>query len=273
MPISMTAFGVAYHRFAHLFFDGTPKILNDDIVERLLPPEAKNKVTGSKEVWFSQTAMRLRANVLVRSRFAEDEAAKAIADGATTIVILGAGLDTCSLRMSPRFPSVQFVEVDQKETQTSKIDLLKISGIKIPQNVSFLAVDFEKDNLEMILIANGISKSTQVFFSWLGVTMYLTKEAILNTLRVCSSFASGTKIVLTFANSANVKNDVEQRASDKGEIWLSKFSEQEAKELLREGGFASGTVVNPGEIQRLYFADRTDSLECPRRAFLAIGTT
>jgi O-methyltransferase involved in polyketide biosynthesis len=100
MSISKTAFGVAYQRYYHLKYDTPPYILSDDVVESLLDNRTKLKIAEYRDKFELPSALGLRSNVLVRSRFAEDEIFNAIKNGASQVVILGAGLDTSCLRLA-----------------------------------------------------------------------------------------------------------------------------------------------------------------------------
>lgn len=271
MPVSKTAFGVAYQRYAHLVFDDSPKILDDNIVELLLPMEAKEKIKAEKERMLQPLSLGLRGNVLARSRFTEDEMLKDIGTGTSCVVILGAGLDTSSIRLGRIFPAVRFIEVDQKITQDQKRNILATGNVEIPGNVCFIPVDFENDDLKEKLVESGIDTTLKVFFSWLGVTMYLTREAIVATLSVCGEFAPGSKVVFTFINKESYSEMIEKAALKAGEVWRSKFSDIEIQSLLHDAGFSKSEVVQPEDIHNLYFKERTDQLRSPRASFLAIG--
>lgn len=273
MPISKTAYGVAYQRYAHLIFDGSPKILEDNIIELMLSVETKENIKADKNRLTQPLYLGLRSNVLVRSRFTEDEMQKDFETGTTCVVVLGAGLDTSSVRLGGIYPTVRFIEVDQHDTQEQKRKILAMSNVEIPDNVNFLSVDFEKDDLKEKLAESGITTAEKVFFSWLGVTMYLTRDAIVKTLSACNDFASGSKVVFTFTNKDFYSEAIEKAAQKAGEVWRSKFSEDEIHSLLREIGFSRSVVVQPEEIHSLYFKDRNDQLKSPRAAFLAIGCT
>ena len=65
---------------------------------------------------------------LHRKRLVGREAERAVARGATQVVVLGAGLDTLVWRLAPAHPSVRFVEVDLPGTQAAKLALLQRAG-------------------------------------------------------------------------------------------------------------------------------------------------
>ncbi len=53
----------------------------------------------------------------------------------------------------------------------------------MPKNVILVPVNFEEVSLEQGLAASGFDLDVPTFFSWLGVSGYLTQEAIDQTLK------------------------------------------------------------------------------------------
>jgi methyltransferase (TIGR00027 family) len=142
MAISKTAFGVAYQRFAHVLFEEKSLILDDYLVEHLLSQQTKTRIRESKDKMLDVKSLGLRSNVVTRSRYAEDWIRMQIEDGSTYVVMLGAGLDTCALRMGVEIPTVQFFKLDERETQSQKLSMIKSGGLEVPHNVHFVPVNF-----------------------------------------------------------------------------------------------------------------------------------
>jgi methyltransferase (TIGR00027 family) len=115
----------------------------------------------------------------VRSRYAEDELSKAIERGVAQYVILGAGLDSFAYRRRDLAEVIHVFEVDYPATQAWKQARLRTLGITLPSNLTFIPIDFEKQALADALRAGGYRAEKPAFFSWLGVTEYLTEEACL----------------------------------------------------------------------------------------------
>src|SRR5205085_2071049 len=77
----------------------------------------------------------------------------------------------------------------------------------------YVPVDFEKDSLAGRLRAAGFTRTAPAFISWLGVTMYLSRDAVMQTLQfVARSCARGSRIVFDFAPPDDALNDVERQA-------------------------------------------------------------
>jgi methyltransferase (TIGR00027 family) len=87
-------------------------------------------------------------------------------------------------------------EVDHPATQRWKRRLLTTAGIAVPPTVTFAPVDFETDHLADKLVHSGFDPALPALFGWLGVTLYLTRQAIADTLAIVGGFARGTEIVL-----------------------------------------------------------------------------
>ena len=166
---SLTAWSVARRRAAHQVIDEAPRVLDDPLALRITGGEWRARA-GEPET-FSRS---LRSLVVARSRYSEDELGRAVAAGVSQCVVLGAGLDTFAYR-NP-YAGLRVFEVDHPATQEWKQELLARAGITVPDSVTYVPVDFERESLAERLRAAGLG-SEATFFSWLGVTPYLSREA------------------------------------------------------------------------------------------------
>ena len=272
---SRTAAGVAWLRAAHQVVDGQPRILDDPIALRLLGDRGRRALVDRRAELFNPGALSLRAQVLLRSRFAEDRLAKAVANGIRQYVILGAGLDTFGYRQ-PQWagsaePALRIFEVDQPASQQIKRERLAAAGIASPRNLTYAAIDFEHEPLRAGLARTGVDVDRPVFFSWLGVAMYLTRDAVGAVLRAVATFPPSTELVFTFARPRGQGPSVADRAAEVGEPWLSYFEPAELELLVLDSGFRAVSFLTVAEAAG-YFAGRTDSLVAPRRVSVATAT-
>ena len=135
---SRTAHRVAVRRAAHQIWDH-PRVFEDPVALRIIGPDEAAAISPAKpeETTFER---HLRAFVVVRSRYAEEQLAEAVARGVRQYVVLGAGLDTFAYR-NP-FPDLKVFEVDHPATQAWKRRLLEAVAIPVPASLTFVAVDF-----------------------------------------------------------------------------------------------------------------------------------
>ncbi len=204
--------------------DAPPRILEDPLAVTLLGSEAGRRIRTGAEHYQTPERRALRAHVVLRSRFAEDCLEGSMNCGVGQYVILGAGFDTFALRQPPWANALRIIEVDQPATQEMKRARIAKSGLAIPDNVAFAAIDFECELLRGGLRRNSISLETPTFFSWLGVTMYLNEDAIHAVLHTVAAFPAGSEIVLTFLSPGGSASPLAQRAATYGEPWINHLS-------------------------------------------------
>lgn len=272
---SQTARGVALMRAYHQLFDAEPRVLDDPVVLRFIGDEGIARVRAERERFEQPLARGLRAHVVLRSRFAEDSLREAVERGVEQFGLLGAGLDTFAYRQPAWARAIDIIEVDHPASQTAKRERLVAAGVELPANVRFAGIDFEHESLADGLRRCGVDFTKRTFFSWLGVTMYLTREAIESVLRTVAGFPHGSEIVLTFAQPREpgpAGAALSEAAAAAGEPWLSYFTPDEMTALLHDAGFTRVVLLSRDEAERRYFGDRADGLEAPRRVSIARAT-
>lgn len=265
---SRTALAAAYLRAAHQIIDLEPRVLEDTIALRLLGRDAEDRIRASTSKYMSPEAKALRSHVVLRSRYAEVQLESSIERGISQYVLVGAGFDTFALRQPRWAAGLKVVEVDHPDTQRLKREYISNAGIAVPGNVVYAGVDFEHESLEEGLTRVGIGFDKPTFFSWLGVTMYLTEVAIDSTLRCMAVFPRGSEAVITFlqppvAQSAAAR-ELAERVSEVGEPFVSYFTPDGFKEKLLATGFSEVHLLTP-ELSARFFTEGASSLPNPSR--------
>ena len=162
----------------------------------------------------------------------------ALRDGARQVVVLGAGFDSRAYRFQSQLGDVRFMEVDYGPTQAYKKQRLGEILEVIPSNVSFVPMDFTKDNLLEQLRNAGYSEQQKTFFLWEGVTYYLPESAVKDTLHfVRDHSASGSRIAFDYtgANNPAINNPLHLYARW-GEPYLFGFPNSSAREYVQQEG-------------------------------------
>lgn len=242
-------------------------------IVQMVGAEAIEQIHAYASALETPASRGLRAHIVLRSRFAEDQLAAAVERGVRQLVILGAGLDTFAYRQPAWAHTVRIVEIDQPATQAGKRERLSGAGIEIPSNVTLAPVDFETTPLRQALETNSVDLSTPVFFSWLGVTMYLTEAVVEAVLRTVAGLARGSEIVFTFSQPPATDDEpadgytpaLAQAAAAMGEPWLTYFDVPALEAKLREFGFSDVNFLTQEAAHERYFAGRTDGLFVPKR--------
>jgi methyltransferase (TIGR00027 family) len=264
---SRTALRVAMRRAAHQLFDN-PKVLDDPIAMPIIGPKAAEKLKTESPDAFGKFGLGIRAFMVARSRYAEDALARSVKRGAVQYVILGAGLDTFAYRNPYAESALRVFEVDYPATQEWKRRNLKEAEIAIPASVTYAPVDFEHQTLAEGLRLAGFDATRPTFFSWLGVTMYLTDDAITSTLRLIASTPPGGGVALDYAIPVAslgflgrvAMRAMMQRVAAAGEPFVTFFEPGALRARLLGMGFHGIEDLGAGDINARYFPDRTDKL-------------
>jgi methyltransferase (TIGR00027 family) len=237
---SRTALGAAIQRAAHQTLDGA-NIFKDDFARILLGQEAGALIDA---VSADSAQRQMRIFMAARSRFAEDCLGTAVSRGVRQVTILGAGLDTFSLRNPHINLGVRVFEVDHPTTQAWKRERIAEASLPVPTSLTFAPVDFERQSLAEGLVAAGFQPTQPGFFLWLGVVPYLRRDAISAILQFIASMPR-SEVVFDYSEPlenysperrANVAA-VAARTAAIGEPWLSYFDPSELSKDLHERGF------------------------------------
>lgn len=265
---SASALRVATARAVHQLLD-EPPVLQDPFALPILDPSLRRSVTEDPFQFNDPAARSMRAAVVGRSRLAEDTFAEALAAGVQQLVILGAGLDTYILRAAADHPDVLMVEADRGVTRDWKRQRLRDCGAKPPQNCRWLALDMAAGDLAAQLEQVGCRPDRPTWFSCLGVTPYLSEEAVWQTLAAVAGFPAGSGIVFDYRVNGKLLGPVEQAMervtaemfAKMGEPWQAHFDPAELVAGLQELGFTAVGDTGAQELNRRYFARRKDGLQ------------
>ncbi|MGE7930448.1 class I SAM-dependent methyltransferase [Lysinibacillus xylanilyticus] len=284
---SLTSLISAFSRAYHSQFD-TPKIFDDYLAQELITQQEFNdiqtnmvqgiqffnkeiaeKLNGQTEEllkWIVQT--QLSPTPLARAAYCEKVLLNEVMLGLQQYVILGAGLDTFSLR-HPEFENIfEIFEIDHPATQEFKKKRLAEVNLKLPSNVHFVSMDFTKKFSSKNLLDSGFNNK-KTFFSLLGVSYYLTKEETSSLLdHLFANVPSGSSIVFDYADEklfkeqgiSNRVDNMVKMAAASGEPMKSCFTYEEMEKMLENSGLLIYEHLTPDKINELYFDNRKDYL-------------
>jgi methyltransferase (TIGR00027 family) len=290
--VSLTAIMTSYIRAYHSRF-GQPKIFDDFLAYPFLPADrrilienglldALNLDHGDLSTLGPQQHAALAgmlqamgaSNVLSRSRYAEDTLLRAVKEGIKQYVILGAGMDTFAFRHPEMAEQLHVFEVDHPATQAFKRARLAELGWQQPLHLHFVPVDFTKDDLAAALSASMFDPQVKSFFSWLGVTMYLTLEQVLATLSsIAHNTAAGSLVIFDYHDTDFAHQAASHMqasfAREAGESMYSIFDPSELARELATIGLHLNEDLSPAEIDNRYFGNRADGYKATPCTHLA----
>jgi methyltransferase (TIGR00027 family) len=284
LEASRTALATSLMRAAHSRLDPKP-LIHDLWGDRLVPEEARGmlrqaalsrlegdalrRAQESPDSSFDQAMLRHRSypNVVTRTRYAEDALKKAVEAGAEQYVLIGAGFDSFALRRPSFADEVQIFEIDFPATQSLKIERIGACGVSLPDSVHFIAADLSRVSVTAALQRSSFNSAKLTFFSWLGVTMYLTREANIATMTsVASCSPTGSELVFTYldqglfhAQSESFR-ELQARVASIGEPFLSGFDPKSLAASLAGCGLSLVEDLDGNATARRYDPDGSHRL-------------
>jgi methyltransferase (TIGR00027 family) len=269
----MSALGSGLLRAAHVREDPPPWVLEDTIAQELLSASETTLLEAEIARWPSEVRQAFRVTHAVRARLAEDVAVAGLAHGRRDYVVLGAGLDTFAWR-HPRASEFTVWEVDHPDTQAWKRAALPRAGLTEPGNVRFVAADLS------VTPVGDLGLPARATWNWLGVTMYLPREATAATLRAIVAGGPGTTLVVNFLLTPGnldglgraMRHSSSVAVTAAGEPLTATYARGEVAGLLEETGFTGVELFDSSRLRNLYLQARPD-LPLPDTSVIAVATT
>ncbi|MBV8193206.1 MAG: class I SAM-dependent methyltransferase [Alphaproteobacteria bacterium] len=274
-----TAVRVALWRALHVEVDAPPHVLHDTVGLELAAPEEGWRRRGDMD----PIGTRLfRASIVARARFIEDLVVEQAGRGVDQYLILGAGLDTFAQRRPDVAAGLTIFEIDRPGPQAWKRRRLMELGLGVPERLKLVPVDFEagaswRNQVE----AAGFDSGRPAVIVSTGVSMYLSKEANAATLREIAGFAAGSTLAMTYILPIDMADPEERQAREfaergaraSGTPFVSFFTAPEIVALARDAGFTQAHHVPAAELDRRYFAGRSDGLRLSKSEEMLVATT
>jgi methyltransferase (TIGR00027 family) len=148
----------------------------------------------------------------------------ALINGATQVVIIGAGLDPLGSELHQEFPSAQFWEIDHPATQRHKARPLSTIGA---ERLHFVAMDLSATTFgREPLIKTSFDPTQRSVWIAEGLLMYLTLDVVSSLMRTLKSLsAPSSQLVFTFMerqSDGRIRFDSQSKLVD---WWLRRHGE------------------------------------------------
>jgi methyltransferase (TIGR00027 family) len=285
---SLTALATSLMRAIHTRLD-RPALIDDPWGDRLVLDEEREAISRAAEAGLApaaaervaglatlservDAALRLHpayATIILRTRYAEDVLVESVMLGARQYVIVGAGMDSFALRRPAFAHELEIFEVDHPATQELKRRRLYDRGVALPDRLHFVAADLSVEALGSALERSSFRRGELSFFSWLGVTSYLRREANLATFReIAACSARATELVFTYIDQREFEPDTASAETRRiragleaaGEPWVSGFLPALLANELRAVGLTLLEDLGGDALHSRYCAGRSDGL-------------
>jgi methyltransferase (TIGR00027 family) len=162
-----------------------------------------------------------RSSGVVRTRAIDDYVRQGIGGGARQLVLLGAGFDSRGLRLEEA-KAIPVFEVDHPATQQEKEKRVQGCIGRLPVNIRYVSVDFERDNLEEKLIEAGFEPGFPAVVVWEGVISYLTESAVQGTFTLLARLlAPSSSLIFTYMHKGAVDGSKAFPGGRRWRTWVS----------------------------------------------------
>ena len=258
-----TATGAAVMKVIEAYAPDAQRLFDDPIIARLLPAPARTLIAvGPVRGWFARRIERsnpgLLGGLVCRTRQFDDVTRRAVAEGVTSVVILGSGFDTRAYRM-PELSGACVFEVDLPDVIKKKRAALARAGVSA-DHVRFVATDFETEDVSERLAAFGWDRASRTIFLWEGVTQYVARQAVDAALRFIAGMSSGSEVCFTYVpqeviegRSTRAGAEIARRFVAQG-TWVTGFDPATLAAELAALGLDLVEDVGAAEYQGRYLA-------------------
>ena len=273
-----TAERVALWRALHVLVDPPPYVLEDVIGLQLVDPDDDWRDRPDMD---PVGAQGFRTSVISRARFIDDLVAEEAHAGVGQYVILGAGLDTFAQRRPDVASTMHVFEIDQGGPQAWKRERLVDLGFGVPEWLHLVSADFEAGgSWWRALAAGGFDSRQPALVASTGVSMYLTREATMDTLRQLAELAPGSTFAMTFLLPPELLDEADRGglqqstsgAKRSGTPFVSFYRPEEMLAMVREAGFSRAQHISGSTLGKRYFGNRADGLRPSTGEDFVIGT-
>jgi len=264
---SKLAEGIALHRALESQKPERERICYDPYAiyfisqETFEPFSDPQKVKVSHE-YYERLLPGFTNSVRTRVRYFDDFVKKSIDEGLEQLVILGAGYDTRAYRIEGLKGKVKVYEVDHPNTQSVKIEKIKEIFGSLPEHVIYVPVDFETENFGERLVEKGYDRSFKTLFLMEGLIMYITLEAVDETLTfIAKNSVKGSVILFDYFPESvidgscelEVGKNMQEYAAKQGEHFKFGIKEGMVETFLAKRGFSHIHNVTSDDYKKMYF--------------------
>ena len=243
-----------------------PKLRNpDDLADKLCPQKGqlpRPYEAARKFIDYSGEAYAGYFYVNARTMHIDAALERAVAAGATQVVVMGAGFDSRAYRFHARHPHLRFFEVDLPATLEEKKNRLIMVYGAVPDYVRYASIDFDRQRLEDVLPALGYDPKQRAFFLLEGVTMYVKEAGNAVTMRfIRANSPPGSRVVYDYI----IRQVIDGRFNDLyavggvavgvallGEPFVTGWTPEGAAAFARKNGLRVVEDLGPKELTRRY---------------------
>jgi len=269
MKAIKTGAGVAMARSIMMLYPKEKRLFEDPYSEKLLPPFYKfylklmrnPKKLDSIMKKSEKSSPGIMGWFLCRDRYVDDILTECLKKKEVeTVVNLGAGMD-CRGYYIPGIERMRYFEVDHPDVIKKKVKQIKKIVGEFPDNVVYVPIDFQKQNLDVELKKAGYNINSRTLFIWEAVSQYISKEANESTFNYIGQAAPGSKLVFSYILKSfidgkyihdGIKRLSKQFLKKNNPLFIFGFDPADMKDYLAKYSLALIEDIDSVEMQERY---------------------
>jgi methyltransferase (TIGR00027 family) len=256
------------HSHKRLFDDPYAIYFLDNGLKRAVKIAALPFLGGLIQKFIHRKAPGALSSGIARTILIDELLQQTIRYGVRQVIILGAGFDTRALRLD-FLNTTPVIEIDHPNTSDFKVKKLKEVLGKLPGNVCYYQIDFNKQSLDDLAARSNFNLSIPTTIIWEGVTNYLTQEAVDETFEFVEELVRGSYIIFTYVNKHVLENPrsfigtekLFRNLSKNDERWTFGFKPEELSDYLAKFRLTVLKDLGASEYRNIYMPDRKELLK------------
>jgi methyltransferase (TIGR00027 family) len=240
---------------------------NDYIAPLLLPNGLKPflQLSLARKLFTKVAAPKgIYEYVIARTKYIDTVFKNALTEQFEQILIFGAGFDTRALRFRETIGKTRVFELDVSLTQQAKIDQYHKRHLDVPPNLTFIAIDFDKESLCTRLDEEEFHKQQRSLFILEGLLMYLQPESVNTTFHIIQDYAGkGSWVVFDYIYASVLRKEgiyygeaeIEQTVSNAGEKWHFGIEKGQIEDFLAKYAMRLTDHKDAKELEKTYFCN------------------
>jgi methyltransferase (TIGR00027 family) len=206
--------------------------------------------------------------LIARTAFFDRIVKQALKINVPQVVFLGAGYDTRPYRFKDLIQDTRIYELDAQPTQQHKKEILHQTSVPVSEQLVFVPINFQTDDLKETLLKAGFSQEQKALFVWEGVTYYLSAEVVDSTLSfIRSNSPTGSSVCFDYGvlSPERLKNTNAKKLSERmksryaAEPTRFGIPQGKLESFLSERGYNIIEHLTPDEMRGRYLTLRDGS--------------
>jgi methyltransferase (TIGR00027 family) len=202
--------------------------------------------------------------VIARTKYIDAVFRQALEEDFEQVLLFGAGFDTRALRLQNEIGKLRIFELDAHHTQQAKQEQYRKRRLTVPDNFTFIPIDFDKQSLPERLDAAGFGRGFKSLFILEGLLMYLEPESVQTTFQTIMTYAgAGSWVIFDYVLASVLRGEntiygearLKQFVAKANERWQFGLDPEEVAAFLAPFGFALRQHTSAAQLEEMYFRD------------------